>query len=303
MKRPVLAALLAALTTMPAAAQTQGLEKIDRRIWVAPDGYIRLFDMAGSIRVVGWDRDTLAITGTMTLSGDAEFVVSPGKQGAKVSIWGAANGTARGDLVVRVPRKSQVWIKTQEASVSVSEFEGGLDIFTFGGSVEVTGRPREVYAESMGGDINLSVTTRSVRIKTGAGNITVRGGIDDASVASVSGAIFIVDARIKQALFESIEGKISYQGELLTPGRLEFTNHAGDVELVLSPKVSGEFSISTIEGTFRDEFGVRLRYGVGKLKGKEFSFTIGRVPDNEVSIRTFKGHVILKKIGFSKKAQ
>lgn len=298
--RALLVSLIAALmTSAPAAAQRQ----VNERFWVAPDGYIRLFNQVGSIRVQGWDKDTLAIMGTINLPPDGEYHRSPGKQGAKVSVWGPnAVGALPSALVIYVPRRSQVWIKTQDARVEVNEFNGGLDIVSVTGSVEVAGAPRELYVESMGGEVNLAVSTRSARVKTASGKVTLRGVIEDATVSTVSGAVFAIDTRVRQGRFESLEGAIQYAGDPIGPSVLEFINHSGTVELVLSPKAAGSFAVSTIEGTFRDEYGLRVTHGVGKLKGRELSFTLGAEHDTEVSIKTFKGAVIVKRAGFVKKA-
>ena len=103
MKRILLFLLFAGITAADAAAQRD----INRKLWVAPDGYIRLYNLAGSVRVQGWDQDSLWITGTGTWTEPGEFVVSPGKQGAKASLWGPEAKRARGELIVRLPRRSQ----------------------------------------------------------------------------------------------------------------------------------------------------------------------------------------------------
>src|SRR5688572_32496412 len=40
----------------------------------------------------------------------------------------------------------------------------------------------------------------------------------------------------------------------------------------------------------------------GKLKSRDFSFSLGNAPDTEINIRSFKGAVVIRKIGFVKKA-
>ena len=286
----MVASLLVCASGLPAQKQ-----QLNRKVWVAPDGFIRIFNAAGSVQVQGWDQDSMQITGPAVISSDGEFVFTPGKQGAKASLW-STDGKTTGALVIRVPRKAQLWVKTQDASVSITDFEGGIDVMTGSGDVEIGGRPREVYVESMGGNVNVATVTRSVRAKTGTGAITLRGVIDDVTLSTVSGAIFAVDTRIRQGRFESVEGRVNYRGDIATPSSLEFINHAGPIELVLPPKVTGSFTITTVEGTFQDSFGVRVRHGVGKLKGKAFSFTLGNLPDSDINIRTFKGPVTLSKL-------
>jgi DUF4097 and DUF4098 domain-containing protein YvlB len=232
----------------------------------------------------------------LSLPAGAEFVVTPGKQGARVSFWGSDETRAEASqLRIRVPRKSQLWVKTQSAHVSVREFEGSLDVVTVSGDVEVAGRPRELYIETMGGAANVAVDTRSARVKTGTGQVTLRGTIEDATISSVSGPVFALDTQLKQARFESVDGRITYTGELTQPAALEFINHSGDIELRLSPRSLVEFHVSTLAGVFTDEWGVNPKFEPGKGQGKEFVFNIGSEPVADVLIRNFKGAVRLRR--------
>ena len=257
----------------------------------------RLFQLAGTLRVQGWDRDSLAITGTLHIPDDGEFVVTPGKQGARVSLWGPDETRAGpSDLTIYVPRTSQVWIKSQSAAVTVLDFEGRLDIETVSGNADIQGRPREVYLETMGGSARLSVQSRSARVKTGTGSITLQGTLDEATLSTVSGPLSVTDARIRQGHFESLEGRISFTGELIQPAALEFINHAGAVELALSARSAAEVTVRTVSGSFQDRWGVQGKEGPSQFKGKEFSFLLGPEPLAEVVIRNFKGDVILRKL-------
>src|SRR5690606_36017566 len=56
---PVAIGLL--LVAAPAAAQ----RKVAERLPAAPDGYVRVHNIAGSVKLIGWDRDSVAVTGTV----------------------------------------------------------------------------------------------------------------------------------------------------------------------------------------------------------------------------------------------
>jgi DUF4097 and DUF4098 domain-containing protein YvlB len=289
----VLAGQAAAQKEIPPAAPFK------RTVWVAPQGFVRLFQLTGSLRVLGWDRDSLAISGTMHVPEQGEFTVTPGKQGVRVSLWGPDELRAKpSDLTIYVPRASQLWIKTQSAAVTVQDFEGRLDIETVSGNVAVNGRPRELYLETMGGSAQLALESRSARVKTGTGSITFKGTLEEALLSTVSGALSALDAQVKQGRFESLEGRISFTGELLQPAALEFVNHAGDIELTLSPRSLAQVTVSTVTGRFQDDFGVQGKGLPGKGVGKgEFTFWLGRDPLADINVRTFKGAVILRKRG------
>jgi DUF4097 and DUF4098 domain-containing protein YvlB len=288
--------LVIALCALLLAAGASAQKPVDRTIWVAPGGFVRIYNMAGSVRVYGWDKDSLQIQGTVQEPPAGEFVVSPGKQGAKVSVWGPTEiGVKPTDLTIRVPRRSQLWIKTQSATISVQDFEGGLDLVSVTGAITVNGRPSELYAESMGGDLKLAVTTRSARAKTGTGTITLNGVVDDATLTTVSGALSVFNSRIMQGHFESVEGAIRYTGLFNTPSSLEFINHSGDVELNVPVNANVNVSIDLFSGSFKDEYGVKAKQMAGKLKARLFSFQIGEDLGADVAVKSFKGTVIVRK--------
>src|SRR5262245_58370177 len=194
------------LTLLSLAGNASAQKQFSKTIWVAPTGYVRVHNMAGSVQVYGWDKDSLQISGSITAPPGGEFAIAPGKQGAKVSIWGPTEtGVKPSDIIVRVPRGSLLQIKTQSATIMVQDFQGDLDAVSVTGGITVNGKPRELYVESMGGDLNLAVSTRSARAKSGTGKITLGGSCEDATLSTVSGPVLIMGARITQGHFESVE--------------------------------------------------------------------------------------------------
>ncbi|NIQ58485.1 MAG: hypothetical protein GWN71_35595, partial [Gammaproteobacteria bacterium] len=51
-----------------------------------------------------------------------------------------------------MPRRAAVAVRTATADITVEDAEGGLDLESVSGSIEVRGPARMVYAESAGGD-------------------------------------------------------------------------------------------------------------------------------------------------------
>ena len=289
---------LALLCAAPAAAQL----KVDRKVPVVTDGFIRVEIHSGNVRVQGWDRDTVWIRGTAFEPPGEKLVIAPGPRGAKIALWSLEEAKVKpSDLTILVPLKSRVWIKTQSANAVVTGVAGGVDINTVSGEVTVQGNPNELYVESMGGKLNLDVTTRSLRAKTGTGDIVARGIADELLLSTVGGRIWALDTRSTQARIESIDGNIYFSGDLAWPGRLELINHSGDVEIGIGPQASAQFLITTIDGTIRDDYGLKAKESVTKM-GRHFSFQLSASPVLEAEIRNFKGTTILKKAGVKKVA-
>jgi len=294
MKR-VMAVMLAAcaVTAGNAAAQTP----IERRFAARPDGYIRIANLAGSVRVTGWDRDSVVVTGTVNEPPGAAFYLGYGEEGAKLGVWTdePVSNLRPSDLEIRVPRRSQVFVRSGSADVTVASLMGGLDINTVTGRILVTGAPREIHAESFAGAIDIDGAAANVSVKTASGAIALRGVRGTVAATSVMGDITVAVDAIERGAFESVDGNVRYAGGIGRGSTIDVVSHSGSIEFSLPPRTSADFVISTFQGPFEDRFGVKPAYGGNKLKGQEITFTIG-TGGGQVSVRSFKGGVILSKL-------
>src|SRR5688572_14302698 len=194
-----------------AAAPASAQMKVDQKFGTVTAGFVRVFLQTGSVNVQGWDRDSIWIRGTVFEPPGEKLVIAPGPQGSKIALWGQDESKNKpSQLTIYVPRRSQVLIKTQSASAVVSGIEGGIDINSVSGEVTAEGNPRELYVESMGGKINLNVRTRSIRAKSGTGDIIARGIADELMLTTVSGRIWAMQTRSTLTRVESIDGNIYY---------------------------------------------------------------------------------------------
>ena len=75
-----LAALLALASTATAA---RGQAPVDRRLPADRDVSLRIYNLAGSVRVIGWDRDSVAVTGT--LGAGARLMMGGTRQAIKLA--------------------------------------------------------------------------------------------------------------------------------------------------------------------------------------------------------------------------
>ncbi|MBI4408800.1 MAG: hypothetical protein HY561_03770 [Gemmatimonadetes bacterium] len=285
-------AVLLLLVSGPAAAQRQ----VQDGRPLEPNGFVRIFHLTGSVRVIGWDRDSVAVAGKL---GAAErFAFGGGRTGVKIGIepgLEAPEPAPASYLEVRVPARSHVWIKTSTGDITVTDFSGTLDAYTVTGSIRIAGAPREVTAESMGGDVEVDGDLRWLRAKTAGGDIRLNGSGDDASVSTVSGTIVVASRGFQRGRFESVDGDIRYDGAIPRGAALEFLNHSAQVELVLPARVSAEFSIHTLHGSVENEFGSSRLVTARDLQGKQLTFTVGTFDGTRVEVRNFKGKTILRK--------
>ena len=273
----------ACLLALPLSAQ----QKIEKRIAIAADASIRIYNMAGTTRVTGWERDSIAVTG-FAPPGTAFFLGGAGRV-AKMGLEPdeKAKPTTGGNLEVRVPRGARVWVKSAEGSIEVSGMTGEVDLSTVAGGIKVTGTLRLVTAESMEGDLEVSGASPLVRVKTGGGKILLRQAGGDVIASTVSGPIIASEAQMASARLETVSGPVSYSGTLDRRGTLNIQTHSGDIELLLPATIGAEFDLASTSGLAT----VALPAKSGKpLKGRSVFFA-NAGGGAQIVARSFKGQI------------
>ncbi|MDQ6829366.1 MAG: hypothetical protein M3081_10915, partial [Gemmatimonadota bacterium] len=180
----------AALMLCATAGASEAQQKINRRSAMGPMASIRVMNLSGSVRVIGWDRDSLVVTGTMPDS--AHFFYGAGANAAKMGVEVLGNAELKPvKLELRVPAGARIWVKTGSADIEVSGVTGGLDLNIVGGHIKVAGSPRELNAEAMDGSIEIDGSPPWLRAKSATGAITLKGSSDDAVFTTVSGTVTV----------------------------------------------------------------------------------------------------------------
>jgi hypothetical protein len=283
------------VAVLASAAPAAGLQAQD--VWreiaqgqaMAPTAYIRIFNLSGSIRIIGWDRDSVAVTGRAQ-SGAGRFFLAGDRESSKIGFEMQEEG--RGELTIRVPARSTVWVKTASASIDVEGMTGGLDVYSVSGPIAITGALRQLNAESLGGNVEIEGSAMSLRARSGGGSVVLIGGGEDVTLSTVEGALRVVGSGIRRGRFETVSGTLLFEGGVGKGSSLSFQTHSGNAELNLSASASFDADLSTFEG----DLGGNLLAGVSNrsdpLQGRKASVSRGGGAD--VTVRTFSGDIILR---------
>lgn len=291
MHRTSVLALLALAVTAPLAAQS----KVDIRRAATADVNVRLSGTFTGLRIVGWENDSIALTGAVSagnrLEGGPLNATGPVK-GMKFFIETADGAASANRLELRVPRRARVWIKTGSADIECESVSGGLDLNIVGGSVKVNGKPRELIVESMDGSITVVGDVAYGRLKTATGDITMSGYGDDLSFTTVSGSITMTNRvnGLERARFESVTGPIRFSGQVAAGGDLRFDTHSGSIDLRLPAKASLEIDAQTMTGSIENTWNAGRPIAGREGRGMELGTANGG-SGGRLQIRSFKGNV------------
>lgn len=287
--------VLAALTVLAGSAAAQ--QKVEIRRAATPTVSVRISGGFASLVVSQWQKDSIALIGGVgagsRLEGGAYNSTGP-VTGMKFYVEVAEHSSAAGNrLELFVPREARVWVKGGSADVTVNGVAGGLDLNIIGGSVRVTGKPRELLVESMDGTVHFRGYADFARLKTATGDITVEeGGGEDLHLSTVSGNIRVApgERAFQRGRFESVTGSLSYFGKLDRGADLRFDTHSGAVELRLPRPSNLEMDAISVTGSIENAWSTNRPIAGREGRGMELGFSSGtRV--GRISIRSFKGNV------------
>lgn len=289
----VLSALILGLLPSAAVAQA-GEQRIERRIPVDPDVSIRIHNMTGSVRIEAWNRDTLAISGTVTGGAANRFFFGGSRRAAKMGVEGPLElDQAPAHLYLRVPARARVWVKSATANITLNGLRGGVDAFSSSGNIRFEGEPDQLNVETMDGNIEVTAGGTWIRAKTASGTIAIRGPGEDVGATTVSGSISLLAAGMRRARMESVTGDLNFSGWLARDGALTIENHSGTIDVVLPSDISADFELSSYHGTIRNEF--RAYNPTPGRAGAEQVFTNGDGGGANISVKSFKGSIVLRK--------
>ncbi len=289
------AALLPALLLAAAAAgaTAQQPRPVDDGRPLDPAGSVKIFNLYGSVRVIGWARDSVSVNGPLSLG--ERFMIGGSRFGLKIVVDAPEERRVRGaHLVVHVPVGARVWVKSASAEIEATGVRGGLDLYAVGGNISVAGKPAELNIETMDGSATVTGAPRWLRAKTATGDVTLNGGGDDVGVQTVSGRVQVSDApRMQRARFETVTGAVRIDGSFDRGGSCTIDTHSGDVTLSLGAIPIGDFDVTSIAGRIENSISTaRPTLGAGQ-RGAQLHFSTDPA-GARIVVRTFKGTVMLK---------
>ncbi len=275
-------------------------ERVDVTKAASASPSVEIENLAGSVRVTGWDRKEIKVTGLLGDDIDGlDFSGSGDSFDIEVEIpssYGRRHRDIDADLEIWLPAGSSVSVETVSASIRVSEVNGQLELETVSGEVTVDGSPTSADVETVSGNIEVSGSQTRIFAESVSGTIELSGVAERVEAATVSGSIEVGASNIESGHFEAVSGSVHFTGALSPGARLSAESHSGNVVLNLPADTSASFQIETFSGNINNGFGGGEAERTSRYApGKRLDFTLGS-GDAQVRIETFSGSVTLKRL-------
>ncbi len=294
---PMRNTIVLAMLALAGATSIGAQQKVDIRRAATRNVSVRLMGDFAALTVSQWQEDSIALTGVVSTGTRVEggaFNATGPVQGMKMYAEAPEGSSIAGNrLELRVPREARVWVKAGSADIVVNGVAGGLDLNIVGGSIRVSGKPRELLVESMDGSVDFRGYADFARIKTATGDITLtEAGGEDLNLSTVSGTVRVAPGErpFQRGRFESVTGPITYAGKLDRGADLRFDTHSGAVDLRIRRPSNLEMDAITVTGAIENTWSSTRPIAGREGRGMELGFSSG-MGVARVSIRSFKGNV------------
>lgn len=245
--------LVGAFTVAPLAAQDRAAPapvRVERGWPLAADGLVKIHNYVGRVRLIGWDRDSVHVSGTVA----AHLSIFGG--GTRAGIKLGPDGGQReardvADLIVRVPAGANVSVRGAATDIEAEGLVTAADLSTVGGRITVRGAPQSLVAEAMDGSVTVSGTPSVFRARTATGAIVFDGAALDLALRTVSGAIDVRGGPVGTARLESIAGDVQFHATVQREGQITIETHGGDIEAVVPKESLSRVTARSFRGTAR----------------------------------------------------
>jgi DUF4097 and DUF4098 domain-containing protein YvlB len=144
----------------------------------------------------------------------------------------------------------------------------------------------------MDGTVLVEGSPSWLRIKTGDGDVSVRGSVQDFAVSTVSGIVNIRDGDFERARLESVTGAVMFAGNLVRGASLTIDTHSGTIDLSSRIKSNLDIDARTLTGRIDNLLSAKRPSPGRDGRGEELTLELGTGGAQAV-LRSFKAGIRL----------
>lgn len=286
--KKLIAVFLTTLLALPAVA-----EEVNRTLDAASDGTVHISNIAGEVKVNGWSRNEVEVTGELGRNVE-ELIFERDGNRVTIKVKVPRNG-GRGiesDLHIQVPEASSLDVGTVSADINVSDVRGEQRLNTVSGDINTENFGSDLAIEAVSGDIEVAgqQSDTETDVNTVSGDITLFRIAGSVEAETVSGDLIIDEGSFDRVTANAVNGDILFQAGLRDGGRFQAETVNGSVDVSFTEVVAGRFEIDTFNGKIDNCFGPKAERTSKYTPGWELSFEEGD-GNARVEISTLNGSV------------
>jgi DUF4097 and DUF4098 domain-containing protein YvlB len=267
-------------------------------------GTVEISNVRGQIKVTGWERNMVAVTGT--LGADTKLIFEgsgsrllvraernkSGKQGWLS--WGGSGPSEDTLLQVHVPLSASLEVESVSADVSVVGIRASdrLEVETVSGDANLQAGTDRLDISSVSGDMEFSGAAKRANAESVSGDLRLRDIDGELSVESVSGDANVASSRLSQVEGGSVSGDIELEVELVGNASVDIETMSGELTLSLPANLSATINAESFSGSLHADFPVEIIDQAGP--GSEMRGKLGS-GDARIDLESFSGDINVRK--------
>jgi DUF4097 and DUF4098 domain-containing protein YvlB len=285
----LMTALLLSATAGVCAADDR---TIDRTVPADAQGEVEIVNLAGDVKVRGWDRTDVQIRAELG-EGVEKLDVQSSKGRTSINvIVPSSHHSGATDLVVDVPRDSTLLVKTVSADQTITEVRGVQRLQAVSGSIIAQVWAEEFSIRTISGEatVNGHKLPSVASVNTVSGDVTLSNIAGELNLQTVTGDMNVSMPTLTRGRIQTTNGDLRLQATLTRDARLEAEAINGDLGFQLREPIDAEFDVETFNGEIDNCFGQRPVRSSEFAPGNTLRFRQGD-GSARVRIKTLNGGV------------
>ena len=246
-------------------------DRIDQKLDADPHGVVEVSNIAGVVDVTGWDQSQVTVNGEIPNGVDGVEVKSE-RGHIRITVrFPSFSFSSRGvDLVIKVPRTSEVDVTTVSADINSHGITGQQRLKAVSGSIRADIAQSDVEAKTVSGDVTLHGTGKPVGLHVGtiSGSIHVDHAAGDVEASTTSGEIKMSLDPARSIRMHTVSGDVSFHGKLTKDADVDAQTVSGELRMHADAENGFEYDVTTFSGDIGNCFNAQSektsRYGPGE---------------------------------------
>ena len=288
---------MSVVTALSMFANVGLAEPIEKKASADPRGEVEIVNVAGSVRVIGWNRAEVEVRGELDDEAERlDFTTEGSRTTIRVVLPRNRSNSGGSDLIVRIPEQSTLRVNTVSADQEIGGVRGSQRLQAVSGLVHSEMGGEDLQAKTISGDILVTGLANAkpgiLTVTTVSGDITLSKVSGEIDVESVSGDMTVEAQALTRARVRTTNGDMDIETNLPSNARLDAETINGDVRIKIEGTVDAEFDIHTFNGEIESCYGDETVRSRERGPGHDLNFTRGS-GTARVRVRTLNGGVDL----------
>jgi hypothetical protein len=321
----VITMLLASCLASVARADDEHFEK---KVAADPHGTVEISNVTGKVDVIAWDNSEVEVRAELDGAEHVDVESDHGRTSIKVRSPGGVMpeppeppepgeparsprppappraphgfyGGGNADLVVHVPRNSEVSVTALSSDVRATDVAGPLRVRTVSGNVNADVFQNDVEVKTVSGSISLkgkgTGAGGQMRLQTISGGITVDHGSGSLEATTVSGDLKAALESTRNVRIHTTSGSGRLSAKLLKGAIVEAETVSGDLKVGAVPDGALEYEVNSFSGDIKNCMGLHAEKVSQYAPGMRLSGVTGKegAGESRVRVKSMSGDVEL----------